>query len=182
MAWAPRPHRDHFMVSWEGIFSATFASSMTVAKAIAISSPCLRHPSRRIITAPIHPTGRRESHKGKRGRRIAASLPLRFSAQQFPSLPSNYRISQRHLAILGQSPSTRWRRRALPADFVGTRDPSQPALALAAFGRDPSRLRQSAGGHGEAARSAGEAGRVAGAESKANPFRVPISSIDLGRE
>ena len=60
---------------------------------------------------------------------------------------------------------------------VGTRDHAQPALPLAAFGRDPSRLRQSAGGFGEAARSAGVAGRVAGAECKANPSRVPITTM-----
>ena len=37
-----------------------------------------------------------------------------------------------------------------------------------------SSARTIAGGHGEAARSAGVAGRVAGAEGEANPPRVPI--------
>src|SRR5450759_5224424 len=49
------------------------------------------------------------------------------------------------------------------AGRAGTWDTTQPTLSLAAFGRDPAQLRV-AGGFGEAARSAGEAGQVAGAE------------------
>jgi len=78
------------------------------------------------------------------------ALPLAASGRA----PSRLRQSAGGFGNPGRVPITSRRRsRAMPADFVGTRDHTQRALPLAASGGAPSRLRQSAGGFGNPARA-----------------------------